>query len=65
MRTSIHSRGRRTLAALAGAAALFTSASVLTACKDEPDNLGEAIEDLGDEIEDAGDEIEDEIDDNT
>ncbi|HEU4430461.1 MAG TPA: hypothetical protein VFT98_16995 [Myxococcota bacterium] len=65
MRKPFHSRRRRKLAALAGAAALFTSASVLSACEDEPDNLGEAIEEIGDDIEEAGEEIEDEIDDAT
>ena len=36
----------------------------LVACgDDEPDNLGEAIEDAGDELEDAADEAEDELED--
>ncbi len=61
MRTAAKARQRRSIAALAGAVAL-ASASLLTACNDEPDNIGEAVEELGDEIEDAGDEIEDEID---
>lgn len=52
------------LAVLAGALAL-ASVAAFSACKDEPDNLGEAVEELGDEIEDAGDEIEDEIDDHS
>ena len=55
-------RSRRTIAAWAGSLALLASASQLAACKDDPDNLGEAIEDVGDELEDAGDEIEDELD---
>lgn len=55
-------RSRRTIAAWAGSLALLACASQFAACKDEPDNLGEAIEELGDEIEDAGDEIEDKLD---
>ncbi|MFI5320706.1 MAG: hypothetical protein ACHQ6V_14120 [Myxococcota bacterium] len=64
MRSANKARQRRVLATLAGAVAL-ASVSMLTACRDEPDNVGEAIEELGDEIEDAGDEIEDEIDDHS
>lgn len=56
-------KARRALS-LAGAIAV-ASLSMLSACRDEPDNLGEAIEELGDEIEDAGDEIQDEIDDHS
>jgi hypothetical protein len=40
---------------LAGAVVL-ASASMLAACHDDPDNLGEAVEELGDEI---ADEIDD------
>jgi hypothetical protein len=64
MRAIDKSRQHRSLAMLAGALAL-ASVSAFAACRDEPDNLGEAIEELGDEIEDAGDEIEDEIDDHS
>jgi hypothetical protein len=31
-------------------------------CEDEPDNVGEAVEELGDEAEDAGEELDDEVD---
>jgi hypothetical protein len=65
MRTTRRSRQRRVLASLAGAVALASSSLLMAACNDEPDNLGEAIEEVGDEIEDAGDEIEDEIDDHS
>jgi hypothetical protein len=64
MRPTNNARQRRALATLAGAVAL-ASASMLAACHDEPDNLGEAVEEVGDEIEDAGDEIADEIDDHS
>jgi hypothetical protein len=55
---------RRSFAVLARAA-LFASGSMLAACDDEPDNLGEAIEEMGEDIEEAGEEMKDEIDDNT
>jgi hypothetical protein len=61
MRTTATARRHASFAALAGAAAI-AAASMLVACEDEPDNIGEAVEELGDEIEDAGDEIEDKLD---
>ena len=49
---------------MAGAVVL-ASTSMLAACEDEPDNIGEAVEELGEEIEEAGEEIADEIDDHS
>ena len=65
MRSTSTARQRRALSALAGAAFALASVSMLAACRDEPDTVGEAIEELGDEIEDAGDEVQDEIDDHS
>jgi hypothetical protein len=50
-----------TLALLTGLAGGYG----LSACDDEPDTLGEAIEDAGDDVENALDDVGDKIDDAT
>lgn len=63
-RETANARRHRGFAVFAGALVL-ASTSMLAACEDEPDNIGEAVEELGEEIEEAGDEIADEIDDHS